>query len=240
MIHPLTKLIIVLCISTISIAYNSVLILGVLLCTCLLLISGKRNLDYYKLWKFLRYFLPLLISIFIIQIVFNQKGKILIDLHLLRITGPGLKIALLVIMRLLVLFLSGVWLWGLGHREFNQAFRAIGLPETLAVMISLTLRFLPVLTDKVKQSASQLKLRGIDLHRTKLRAKMQLYLKMVIPILGWTMKDLKYQAIALDLRGFRNGIIHTQYKQRRLNILDWLLILIALSCLLLPRFLWGN
>lgn len=240
MIHPLTRLIIVLCISTLALVYNNLIILAWLLLACLLLLSGSKNLDYIKLGKFLRFFVPLLISIFIIQIIFNRKGEVLLDFGLFSVTYQGLHTAISVSLRLLILFLAGVWLWGLSHRDFNQAFRAVGLPDALAVMISLTLRFLPMLIDKIRQSTTQLKLRGINMRSLRFRQRLQLYLKLLVPILGWTMKDLRYQAIALDLRGFRNGQKRSFYKRRKLSIMDWMLILIALVCLWLPRILWQN
>ncbi len=240
MIHPLTRLIIVLCISTLAILYNDLFILAWLLLACLILLTGKRQLDWRRLIRFFRYFFPLLLSIFIIQLVFNPKGALLLDLKLFRITDTGLVTAGIVALRLLILFLSGVWLWGLSHRDFNQAFRCIGLPESLAVMISLTLHFLPVLTGRITQMTTQLKLRGISLKGMRLRPRLQLYLNMITPLLGWTMKDLKYQAIALDLRGFRNGKKHSCYQCRRLSPLDLLLILTAFACLWLPRFVWQN
>ncbi|MFO7660144.1 MAG: energy-coupling factor transporter transmembrane component T [Candidatus Cloacimonadaceae bacterium] len=237
MIHPLSRLIIVLCISTIAILYNNLLVLTWLLLACLILLTGKKQLDWRRIVRFFRYFLPLLLSIFIIQIIFNNKGEILLDLQLFKVTEIGLNTSGIVTIRLLILFLAGVWLWGLSHREFNQAFRAIGLPESLAVLISLTLHFLPLLAERIKQMTTQLKLRGISLKGMRLKPRLQLYLNMIIPLLGWTMKDLKYQAIALDLRGFRNGTRHSQYRLKRLNLLDYLLILTALLCLWLPRLL---
>lgn len=240
MIHPLSRLVIVLCISTIAILYNNLVVLAWLLLACLILLSGKRQLDRRRLIRFFRYFIPLLFSIFIIQIIFNNKGEILLDMRLFKVTTQGLETAGIVVLRLLILFLAGVWLWGLSHREFNQAFRTIGMPESLAVLIALTLHFLPLLAERIKQLTTQLRLRGINLKRMKIKSRLQLYLNMVIPLLGWTMKDLKYQAIALDLRGFRNGMRHSCYQRKRLNLLDFMLILTALACLWLPRFLGRN
>lgn len=240
MIHPLTRLIIVLSISTIAVLYNNLIILAWLLLVCLILLTGKRQLDLSRLLRFFRYFFPVLLSIFIIQLIFNNEGETLLNLRLFRITSQGLETAGIVALRLLILFLAGVWLWGLSHREFSQAFRTIGLPESLAVMIALTLHFLPLLAERIRQMTSQLRLRGINLKRMKIKSRLRLYLNMVIPLLGWTMKDLKYQAIALDLRGFRNGIRHSQYRRRKLNLLDFLLILTALACLWLPRLVWQS
>lgn len=238
MLHPLTKLIIVICISTISIIYNNVYVLLILLLLSTLLLTGKRNLDFTRLSKFIKHFLPLLISIFIIQIIFNREGLTLLKISFLTVTDKGLNTALLVTLRLLVLFLSGVWLWGLSHWDLKQAFRLIGLPEALPVMISITLRFLPIFLEKVQQINLQLRLRAVNLRSIKLKQKLQLYLQLVTPILGWTMKDLKFQAIALDLRGFRNGQPHTVNNSLKLKVPDYLLILIAFACLLLPYFLW--
>ncbi len=239
MIHTLTRIIIVLCLSSSAIIYQDVRVLSVIFLISALLVVFKRYTNNEKtvLVKHLRRMLPLIISIFIIQLVFNRMGTPLISWKWILITQQGLNTAITVTLRLMIILLSGTWLWGISPREFNQAFRLIRLPETLAVMISMTLRFLPVLIGKVRQSTSQLRTRGINLKEITFNKKIRLYIKLIIPILGWTMKDISYQAIALDIRGFRNGMKHTCYQQKYPGLVDYMIICLAVIFIFLPGVL---
>lgn len=242
MIHTLTRITIVLFLSTSALVHQDVRVLSVIFLISALLVIFKRYSNNGKaiLIKMIRKMLPLIISIFIIQLVFNRMGTPLVSWKWILITQQGLDTAVTVTLRLMIILLSGAWLWGISPREFNQAFRLIRLPETLAVMITMTLRFLPVLIGKVSQSTSQLRTRGIILKEIKFNKKIRLYINLIIPILGWTMKDISYQAIALDIRGFRNGMKHTCYQQKYLGLVDYMIICLAVIFIFLPKVLLQN
>jgi energy-coupling factor transport system permease protein len=237
--HPLTRLVIVLCLSSFSLLYQkpALLALVALICLLLLLTDHQSYINRKKMAQSLLRLLPVILSVFILQIFFTRQGDRIFTWGWLIVTGQGLSQSLIVALRLLIILLSGAWVVRLKPRDFILAFRVVRLPETLSVMIMMTLRFLPVLAGKMKQSLSLLKTRGIEMKRLPIRMRLNLYTGLIVPILGWTLKDVNSQAIALDGRGFRNGIRHTRYQQKRLRAIDYVLICLSVALLVLPGIL---
>jgi energy-coupling factor transport system permease protein len=240
--QPVSKIFLVLCLSTGSIFYNNILVLATLLLANMLLFVFSKGIwqNQKKFTRRLKQLFLLIISIFLIQLLFRQQGEILLHLKWVVVTREGLNSAALVSLRLMILLLSGVWLTDLAPREFLQAFRSVRLPESLAVTIMMTLRYLPLLAEQVRVSSNQLVRRNIKINKLKLRERTALYMKLLLRILGWTLHDLKYKAIALDIRGFRNGKRHSFYGQMNLRVMDYCIFAICTGFLLLVGYLFRN
>ncbi|HOD18002.1 MAG TPA: energy-coupling factor transporter transmembrane component T [Candidatus Cloacimonadota bacterium] len=238
-IHPLTKLLAVVLITTFAVVQPNLLLLTADICFCLilLLLSKQSGSDAKRLWKSIFHFLPVVISIFLLQVIFTRKGTAIFSYGILKITREGLNTSVRVSLRLLILLLAGAWLWHLSTRDFRQAFRTLHIPETITVMLMLTLRFLPMLSEKIKQSLLQLRLRGIIMKDISYGKRLIVYKSLMLTILGWTLRELDFQAIALDARGFRNGQKHTFYQQRNLAATDFLVIGSLLVLFALPWIL---
>ncbi len=237
---PLTRIVVVIALSTAALLWQQPLPLFAILSFCLVLLVLKKSSAHERkrLAVFLLRMLPALAGIFVVQALFNHKGNRIVLWGLSLFTDEGLNTAATVMLRLLILLCSGAWLWGLTPRQFNSAFRTAGLPETISVTLMLTLRWLPLLAAKIRHTLRQLEARGIRMRKLSPSKRLKTYQDLLIPILGWTMKDMKFQAAALDLRGFRNGGKHTHYGRRKLFWLDWLVIALAAGFLLLLRILF--
>jgi energy-coupling factor transport system permease protein len=237
-LHPLTRIAVVALFSAAALAYSGSLILLLLLGVCLLLNLLSSGQQLRNLLKASAKLLPVALGVFIIQLVFSSKGKDIADFYLFSITDKGLAIAISVVLRLLILLYSAIWLSRLSAGEFYQAFRAIRLPDTFAVMLSMTLRFLPEMLARLKQVSFQLRTRGIGLSRWNLTGRITLFRMLALSILGWTLKDLQYRAVALDYRGFRNGVKHTVYVHTRMKLSDYAIIALAIVAVCLPGILF--
>jgi energy-coupling factor transport system permease protein len=240
MLHPLTQITVAAALSAAGIAYsdNFILLLVLSICMVLNLISSGAHLR--KLLKDSTKLLPVALGVFMIQIIFIQSGAVIVDFNLFAVTSEGFRAAVSVTLRLLIILYTAIWLSRLSIGEFKQAFRTIRLPETLSVMISLTLRFLPELYTRLKQVSFQLKTRDAGLSKWGFIKRIALFRMMVFSVLGWTLKDLKYRAVTLDFRGFRNGLKHINYVRTGLKLIDYAVIVIALAAACVPLFLLQN
>ena len=201
MMHPLTMIFIAVLISSLSIISGDPTILTFLLIICLFLAlsSNIYQRSLMKIGKYLLFLMPVVISMSALQLLFNRNGDVLIHLNHLVITSQGLKQACAVALRLLILLFVGMWLWNLSIRDYVAAFRSIGISDTFSVLVSISMRFLPIFASRIKVSREQLLLRGYDLKRISLYNKLILYKSLIVPILGWTLHEVKFQAITLDL-----------------------------------------
>lgn len=216
---------------------NLIILLELLLVSMMLsLFNVYRSAEWNKLFKQVYKLLPLILSIFIIQVLFTTKGLILFRFGIISISFQGITTALQVVIRLLIIIFSAGYLIKLNLRDFLSAFRIIRLPESIAVTTALTIGFIPLLAGQIRQSMQQLVLRGIEVKKLGLKNRLNLYLSMVMPILGKSINNAKYLAITLDLRGFRNGRKHTNYKRVNLMVIDYLLIILSLFLLIWSVF----
>lgn len=229
MMHPLAKLTLVAGISALSVMLDNTMALAMLLLFCLILLllkSASGSAQPFPFKSFLK-LLPVIFSVFVLQLLFNRKGNTIIQFGWFSFTDIGFNTAVQVALRLAVLLLSGAWLWGMPSREVLRAFRSLGVPETFSILLMLTLSFLPELSAQVKNKLTLLRLRGLAAGRFAFIKKLKLYVNILLPVLGWTLKDLQLKAVALDLKGFRNGRRHTRFRQGRLRVWDYLVILLT-------------
>ncbi len=232
-VHALTKLFIVICITTGSLLHQNVVILIELLLISMMLnvFNANASEDWTRLFMKVFKLIPVFISIFLIQLLFDNSGHVIFHLWIIRITSHGVSTAVQVMLRLLIIVFSAGYLMKLGLREFLFAFRIVRLPESFAVMTALTIGFIPLLAGQIKQSLQQIRLRGIGISELSLRKRVELYLSLIMPILGRTVSNAKYLAITLELRGFRNGGKHTNYRKVNLQAFDYVLITTSLFLL---------
>lgn len=228
--HPLTRIIIVLYIASISLVFSNLLILISVLFFCLLLLMKQKRSqeETTVLLKRFIIIIPLLFTIFLIQLLFNNTGDKITLWIGLKVSRQGLDAALSVVLRMLIILCSGAWLWRINLRELSHAFRIVKLPESIVVMFLITIRFIPTLSGKVRLYQSQITTRGIVLRKVRYITRLRLYIKLLISIIGRVLKDIRYQAISLDMRGFRNGRKHTEYRLSKLRFVDYLVMLILL------------
>lgn len=227
-LHPLTKLIIVIFITSCSLLYRNPLILFTfLLLSIILAMHGYSNAsERKKLFMKLYRLLPLFVSIMLIQMLFDTSRDVIFQYGIVKISGHGLMTSIQVIIRLLIIIFSAGYLVKMGLRDFLMAFRLVRIPESIAVTIALTIGFIPLFSEQIKQSLEQIKLRNIHINKLRIMDRFNLYLSLIMPILGRSVSNAGYQAIALDLRGFRNGRMHTDFRYKRLGLSDWLIYLI--------------
>lgn len=240
--HPLTRIVIVMVISFLSVYFNSLYILVGLLLVSLTLILIKKFLfkDSDNIINRIVRLIPLIILIFLVQAIFVKDGKAIITFWGFRVTNLGLHIACSVSLRLFILLFSGAWLWGITPRELKSAFRLLKLPDSLAIIVFLTIRFLPLLSEQIRLFVNQLKTRGLDLTKVSIKERLSIYLSLIVPIIGWTLKDIKYHAISLDMRGFRNTKPHSTYKHQGLLVGDYVICVLSITFMVTLLFLLGN
>jgi len=181
----------------------------------------------HKMWQLL----PVIVGIFMVQLLFLRTGKVLLSWRWLMVTSTGLSIAATVSLRLLIIIILGAYLTNLSLRDYLAVFRLLHLPETLGVMTAMTLRFIPLLAGEIARSRLILRLRGIQITTLPLSERLSIFQKLILPILGRTLTGVRYQAIGLDGRGFRNGRKHSAFYRQHIVWLD-VLVWLGAICLL--------
>jgi energy-coupling factor transport system permease protein len=230
--HPLSRVLLVLWITSLAVVLRDPwLLLGLVGFSLLLsLLLSRRQLG--SLLKSLRVICPVILSVFLIQILFRRGGNKLLDLGLISIYSQGLELGLEVALRLLILLFSATLLSALSYAELRLALR--WLPEELSFLISYVLHLLPKLRERLKQVSQGLRQRGIVQKELSLKEKILVYRILSLAVLASLLQSSEMQAIQLELRGFRRQGKKSFLYHRKPSVMDFamVVVLVVLSFLL--------
>lgn len=223
-IDPRPKLVIVLLLSTLALIYNTVSMLFIVLFISFLisLLVKSNALDVlFKLRK-------LIISMFFIAVVqslFIKTGEPIVKLdHFVIITDYGIISALQFVLRISIIVVSAAILTTSTSREIVQGLVQWRCPYEIAFMVSIAIRFLPILKEEMTDMVIAIQLRGIELNKVKLSKKIKIYKYILLPIVTNSILKAKELSSAMEMRAFRAYPTRTSYMVLKMTIVDYLII----------------
>ena len=229
-VDPRTKLVIVLCLSTLAIFVKDILFLsGILLITVIISLIFKINM--LQIFEKIKRLLYVLLAIAIVQSVFSTEGQTLIWIGKLSIlTTVGLQKGLEFIIRIMIIILSATIITTSNSREIVQGLVQWKLPYEIAFMASIGIRFLPILIEEIKDSLVAIQLRGVEIEKIPFKKRFYVYSYLFTPILVSTIIKAQKLSISIEMRGFRAYETRTSYIILKMSYVDYLIIFSSLLC----------
>lgn len=185
--------------------------------------------EFKMFWRRFYHLGLLLFAVSLLQIVFRRQGVVLVSLMGIPVIySEGLREAILLWIRLSILFMLAFSFAQISLFEFLLAMNKIRLSLQLSLLLLTTLKFIPFVFDEAQRGLWTIRFRGIDVGRLKLPEKLLLLRKFLIPILFRGMHFASYSSLALELRGYGVSepvIIAQPYPLRRLDYLVLAVIL---------------
>ncbi len=122
--------------------------------------------------------------------------------------------------------------------EFASALNHIGIPYKVCTTLSLTLRYFPdIIRDYNNISLAQ-QARGIELSKKqKFTKRVAMTVKMVIPLIFSTLDRVEVISNAMSLRGYGKEKKRSWYSYRKLEISDYLIVILSVAVLALSLFM---
>lgn len=223
-LDPRTKLLMVFCFSTLAIISEDTLSLCIILILTLIVtlffkVNLKRSLNKVKR------LLYMIAVIAIVQSIFSSKGEVLFSIGSLPVlTSIGLEKGIQFIVRMMIIVFSATIITTSNSREIVQGLVQWGLPYDIAFMVAVGIRFLPLLTEEVKDSLIALQLRGIEVNNMPLKKRISLYSHIFTPILVGTILKAERLSVAIEMRGFRAYDSRTSFLVLKMSKWDYLII----------------
>lgn len=235
-IDPRTKLVLIACVTTLAVIYDTPgrLLLLLAVTALLLLMFG---IGPSVAWGYLRPCIPLFLTLFIIQAVFSTgpggRGQVLLAVgRVVLLTGGGLAAGAGVLLRLCVVIAAAVLLTTAGSRDFVLGLAQWRVPYEIAFMVSIAIRFLPVFREELIDTVTAVQLRGVDLKKVPWGEKFGLYRSLLFPAVYGALLKARQLSEAMEARGFRAYPQRTYLRQLRLNFADRALMLSFLAATL--------
>lgn len=205
---------------------------------------GLSRIPFRFLYAGLKPVLWLVIFTLLLQLFFTKEGTVIFEWGPVKIYDEGVRMGVFISMRFffLILITSLLTLTTTpieitdGLETLLNPLKKIRFPvHEMALMMSISLRFIPTLmqeTDKIMKAQIA---RGVEFASGPIKDRIKAVIPLLIPLFVSSFKRAEELAVAMEARGYRGGEGRTKYRQ-----LDWkmadsiqLLLLAFLTILLI-------
>lgn len=236
---PRMKLVLSLAFIVIIFVCKNFASLGFMVLALLLTVS----LSKIKLSIILRGIKPVLIIVIItalLNIFYIKKGTLLVDWHFIHIYSGGLATAVFMVVRIVCLIVAGSLLTyttsptlitdGI-ERLLSPLKFMRGSVHTIAMMMTIALRFIPTLVDEFDRITSAQKARGADLETGTLIERTKALIPVFIPLFITSFRRAYELAFAMECRCYHGYEGRTRMKEMHLAKRDYLSLLFVVLVL---------
>jgi energy-coupling factor transport system permease protein len=113
-----------------------------------------------------------------------------------------------------------------GMESLLQPFKRLGLPvHELALMMSISLRFIPTLmqeTDKIMKAQMA---RGVDFTSGPIMDRLKAIIPLLVPLFINSFRRAEELANAMEARGYRGGEGRTKFRELKWKLADTIILL---------------
>lgn len=176
----------------------------------------------------------------LIQILYNSKGTVLFEWWKIKITTGGINTSVFMIVRIIALILVSSLLTYTtsptmltdGIERLLSPLNYIKVPvHTLAMMMTIALRFIPTLIDEIEKITDAQKARGAELETGGLTARAKALVPVFVPLFVNSFRRAYELAFAMECRCYRGGSGRTRMKQFKLKARDYISLIVVLAVL---------
>jgi len=190
-------------------------------------VSTKIGLKY--MIKGLKPIFMIIALTFFLNLFLMKDGDVLVDVAFITITTGGLRMALFMAVRLILLVLSSQLLTLTtspialtdGLETLMRPLGKIGFPaHEISMMMSIALRFIPTLMEETGKIRRAQMARGADFESGNLIARAKAMLPLLVPLFVSAFRRADELAMAMEARCYRGGAGRTKMKQLKFSWRD--------------------
>ncbi len=176
----------------------------------------------------------------VLNIFYTTGGAVLVHFWIIKITAKGLFTALFMAVRIICLIIvSSLLTYTTTPTRLTDALERLLLPlkifkievHTIAMMMTLALRFIPTLIEEIDRIMSAQKARGADWESGSLISRSKALIPVLIPLFISSFRRAYELAFAMECRCYRGGKGRTRMKIMKLELRDFAALLAAAALL---------
>jgi len=225
----------------IFVAFNFVSLLFLSLFLFFVIVVSKVPVSVYL--KSIKVIIPIIIFTSILNAVYVTDGNCLLEFWIIKIYDQGIYKAIFMSLRIFILVLSSsVLSFTTTPTELTDAIESLLSPlkyiglsnavHSLAMMMTIALRFIPTLIEETDKIMSSQKARGASLENGGLIKKIKALMPILIPLLISAIRRAYELAEAMDSRCYNGGEGRIRMKQLHLAKKDYFALLVFIFILL--------
>ncbi len=190
--------------------------------------------------KNLKAILPVLVLTAIINLFYKEANPtVLFSIWKLSVTQEGIYRAVFMASRIvLLIFISSVLTYTTTPNDLTDALekllsplRFLGLKNavhTLAMMMTIALRFIPTLIEEAEKIMNAQKARGADFETGSIKDRAKALIPILIPLLLSSIRRASELAEAMECRCYNGGEGKTRMKQLKTGMTDYISLAVTL------------
>ena len=213
--------------------------IGIALAILIGIYASKLNLKFF--WKSMKPMFFMLTVLLVINILVVKTGDVFVTVGPLSIYWDALSQTGYIVIRLVLMVIITTLLTAttkptdmtVALEDLMSPFRKIGLPANeVAMIISIALRFIPTLIEETQRIIKAQTSRGVDLDEGSITEKIMAVLSLIVPLFVSSYQRAEELANAMEARGYVPSRKRTRYRQLKMTLKDYLLIVLCFLVLL--------
>lgn len=231
---PRAKLIIVFFYVAVIFLANNIVSYSIIGLFAILAVLVSR-VPIYFIIKGLKPILFIIIFTFLLHIFMTREGEVIADIGFLKIYEGGVIQGIYISLRFLFLILLTTLLTLTttpievtdGMETLLHPLKKVRFPvHELALMMSISLRFIPTLMDETDKILKAQTARGVDFSSGPLKDRLKSVVPLLIPLFISAFKRAEELATAMEARGYQGGEGRTKYRQLSWGAIDTMALII--------------
>ncbi|MBR5273132.1 MAG: energy-coupling factor transporter transmembrane protein EcfT [Clostridia bacterium] len=165
----------------------------------------------------------------LINIFFNSSGNVLIEFGIIKITDSGIATAIFVAIRVFMfVVISSLLTYTTTPTNLTDAIEKLLSPlkvirvdvHSVAMMMTIALRFIPTLIEEVDKITNAQKARGADMESGGIGKRIKSVIPILIPLFISSFRSASDLAFAMECRCYTGGHGRTRMRQLRMTRTD--------------------
>lgn len=174
------------------------------------------------LYRGLRSILFIILLAFILNLMFTSGGPVLLEWGWFRVTAGGLVQSVFISIRLLIIVVLTTLLTLTtspleitdGLETMLQPLKKMKLPvHEFALMMSISLRFIPTLLQETEKIIKAQAARGSDITSGSLKSRVKALVPLLVPLFVGAFKRAEDLAMAMEARGYHGDQGRTRFRE---------------------------
>ena len=201
--------------------------------------------------KSIKPILPIIIFTAVLNVFYVSGGKELVSFWVLKITTKGLMTALFMSVRIITLIMaSSILTYTTTPTMLTDGLERLLSPlnvfhiqvHTLAMMMTLALRFIPTLIEEIDRITNAQKARGADLESGSLIQRAKALVPILIPLFVSAFRRAYELAFAMECRCYHGGEGRTRMKKMKFGMRDvaaFFVVLLSIAGVVVLNIFFG-
>lgn len=214
----------------------AVSVIGITLFLGVLISLSRIPLKMYL--KTLKPIIPIIVITSVLNAIYVTSGTVLVSFWKITITSGGVLTAVYMSVRICLLILcSSMLTYTTTPTQLTDAIERLFSPlkylkldvHSLAMMMTIALRFIPTLIEETEKIMSAQKARGANLESGGLLSRIKALIPILIPLLISSFRRAAELADAMECRCYHGGKGRTRMKQLHLSATDFVSLFVLIG-----------